>query len=185
LQSSLIPDYKGFMTKIDDARYSLAVAAKVWGLSTPTARLYMNEYLQLGLHDRPAPGQGATALLTARRVLQGAIGAELAPLFRTAALACRAALSFTDFSSPDEAPGYDRNPGELFEGAFTALVAYPEGRGVVVRVDEKTPFQQLFFPIGGASKELGRQHRGSFLFLDFTVKRVEQLLMMYDSGAPI
>lgn len=78
------------MIIMDEARYSLAVAAKVWGLPTPTARLYMNEYLSLGPHDRKAAGQGATALLTARRVLQGAIGAELAPSFRTAALACKA-----------------------------------------------------------------------------------------------
>jgi hypothetical protein len=181
----IIVRYKVPMMIMDEARYSLAVAAKVWDLPTPTARLYMNEYLALGPHDRKAAGQGATALLTARRVLQGAIGAELAPSFRTAALACKAALSFTDVSSPQEAPGYNREPGGLFEGASTALIAYPDGRGVVVRVDDKTPLQQIFFPIGGAGMALGRQPRGSFLLLDFTVKRVEQLLMMYESGAVI
>jgi hypothetical protein len=172
------------MIGMDEARYSLAVAAKVWGLRTPTARLYMNEYLALGQHDRKAAGQGATALLTARRVLQGAIGAELAPSFRTAALACKAAWWFTDMSSPQEAPGYERDPGGLFKGALTALIAYPNGRGVVVRVDG-TPLKQIFFPIGGAGAELGRQPRGSFLLLDPTVKHVEQQLAKYESGAVI
>jgi hypothetical protein len=173
--------YKVRMIIMDEARYSLAVAAKVWGLSTPTARLYMNEYLALGPHDRKAAGQGATALLTARRVLQGAIGAELAPSFRTAAPACKAAWSFTDVSSSQEATGHDREPGRLFEGASTALIAYPNGRGVVVRVDDKTPLQQIFYPAGGAGMELGTQPRGSFLLLDLTVKRVEQLLTMYEA----
>jgi hypothetical protein len=172
------------MILMDEARYSLAMAAKVWGLPTPTARLYMNEYLELGPHDRKAAGQGAAALLTARRVLQGAIGAELAPSFRTAALACKAAWSFTDVSSPQEAPGYDREPGELFEGALTALIAYPDGRGVVVRVDD-SPLRQIFFPIGGAGMNLGRQPRGAFLLLDLTVKRVEQQLAKYEGGAVI
>ncbi len=173
------------MKNIDEARYSLAVAAKVWGLTTPTARLYMNEYLQLGPHDRKASGQGATALLTARRILQGAIGAELAPQFRNAALACKAAWSFTDVSSPLEAPGHERRPGELFKGAMTALIAYPGGSGVVVRVDSKTPLQQIFFPTGENSITLGKQWKGSFLLLDFTVKRVWQTLKAYESGAVI
>lgn len=174
------------MIDLDTAKYPLAFASKVWGVTTPTGRLYQNEYLKFSEHDRKASGQGATALLTARRVLQGAIGAELAPSFRTAALACQAAYSFTDAAETDEAEGYTREPGRLFQGAMTALVAYPSGRGVVIRVDTKTPLDQLFFPVGGAGIELGRrQERGSFLLLDLVVKRVEQQLHAYNSGGVI
>jgi hypothetical protein len=164
----------------DEAKYPTGFAATVWGVPVPTARHYVNEYLWLTPNDRKAHVSGATTLLTGRRVLQGAIGAELAPSFRTAALSCEAAKYFTDFSNNLEAPGHSRNPGELFDGALTALAAYPNGEGVVIRVDGAR-LDQVFFPIG----PLGRQIRVVILLLNPIFKRVEIALDKFDHGEEV
>ena len=172
------------MRDLDEARYPTRFASKVWRVPNPTGKLYVNKYLNLTPADRKAHVSGATTLLTGRRVLQGAIGAEIATRFRTGAgPACQAATTFTDYPDPDESRKYpNRNPAELFPKQFTALIAYPSGRGIVVWVDED-PLSRIFFPHGGAGIELDRQQEGAWvLMLDLIVHRVTEELDKFDRG---
>ena len=179
----------------DEAKYPTAFAAKVWNVPVPTAKLYVKKYLWLTPNDRKAHTSGATTLLTGRRVLQGAIGAHLAHSFRTgAAKACEAAKAFTDFSYESDAPGFNRDPGELYAGSLTCLAVYPDGQTRVIRtegVENKkfnTKTKKTEVVIEKPTVEditFGSGQRGAcwLLPLDFIVKHVTIELDKFDSEA--
>ncbi|MHC2289170.1 hypothetical protein [Bradyrhizobium barranii] len=165
-----------------------SVGAEIANLKLFTAQSWIKKrwlLLKRREKDQPASGRGATALLSPRRVLQMAIAARLVELGVHPKAACNAAWYFSDRSNPLEAPGYERGPGELYGGdALTALCAYRDGTAAVVRVDRRTPLEQLFFPIGSASAAgSGRKEGAIVLLLDFIVKGVaEQFDRLVERG---
>ncbi|MGY8707001.1 hypothetical protein RAD16_14785 [Bradyrhizobium sp. 18BD] len=165
-----------------------SVGAEIANVNLFTAQSWVKKrWLLLNRRDkdRPASGRGATALLSARRVLQMAIAARLVELGMSPKAACNAAWTFSDRSNSLEAPGYERGPGELYgAGALTALCVYGDGTAAVVRVDRKTPLEQVFFPNGSASVAGSARKEGAIvLLLDFIVKGVaEQFAMLVERG---
>lgn len=165
-----------------------SVGAKIANVNLFTAQSWVKKrwlLLNRRKNDQPASGRGAAALLSARRVLQMAIAARLVELGMSPDAACKAALHFSDRSNPLDAPGYERGPGELYGGgALTALCTYRDGSAAVVRVDRKTPLEQVFFPIGTASVAgSGRKEGAIVLLLDFIVKGVaEQFARLVERG---
>jgi hypothetical protein len=158
---------------LDNPRYTVSQAAVVSGLTIPTGRSWI-PHLWLTEKDRKAAVAGATTLLTARRVLQMAIGAELAKRGVHPRLACHAALEFTDradsYGDPDIPP---RTPGELFDApdTWTDLIHYDDGSAVVLPfgpADER----DVLFPPGWVFKKVGRQDWAGRLRLNSIVKHV-------------
>lgn len=159
------------MLNLDHALFSIACASDASLLKVGTGRSWIQKgYLLLGAgsaKDWRAPTPGAATLLSARTVLQMALGAAFTRLGFHPQSGCRIATAFTVFSSDD------RTPGELYGGnAFTALSAYPGlDEGVVTCVDGKTPYQTIFFPPG-----FGRQSSAAVVFVDFIHKQVMERL---------
>lgn len=169
-------------------RYTITTASKVAGLNPGTARSWLqNDWLTLSRKDIPANSPGATTLLSYNRVLLMAVSAKLVEMGMHPELACKAARSFTDFSNPLEAPGYNRNPGELFEGRkiWTVLFAYVDGSSQVARVDSATPLQDIFFPTGAAGMTGSRKEAAYVVMLDFIVKHVKTELERFQKGSVI
>jgi hypothetical protein len=167
---------------LDTAKFSLTEAASVAGIKPATGQSWIKRgWLKLARgKDKPAKVAGATTLLSFRRVLQMTIAARLVAMGTHPQVACKAAHGFTDFSSNLEAPGHDRDPGELFAGASTALAVYSDGHSAVLRMDKKTSLENLFFPLGGPAS---RYEQATALFLDFIVKHVTVELEKFHSGA--
>ena len=116
-----------------EPKYPLSVSSFIAGQNHSTARSWFAKDLLYSKKDARAEGQGDMSLVTGLSVLAHAIAVKLAALNCPAEIACRAARSFTDIASPREAPGFERGPGQLFDGSFTYLAAYPSGPAFVVR----------------------------------------------------
>lgn len=134
----------------DDPRYKISDAAKVMGLKPATAASWVRLRWLYSPTDRLAAKPGATALLSARSVMAGAIAAELVQLGLHPREACSAARTFTDIADPHEARGFDRVPGEPFGApAFTALMVSATGDARVLRIDGEALAMSAFFPSSG------------------------------------
>jgi hypothetical protein len=173
----------------DEAKYPVSVAAKIAaGMNVGTAGSWLQKkWIRLNKSDKRAKVAGATTLLSRRRVLQLAIAWRLAKAGLHPKIACAAAHSFTDLANSGEAPGFDRDPGELFANAITSLVVYEDGSCAVVRIGEDkdkkpTAFQQLHFPAGGQTAQ-SRYDAATSIMLDRIVRDVKLALDEIDRRA--
>ena len=144
--------------------------------------------------DRPAPVPGATTLVSGRSVLAHSIAVPLADgLGMHAEMACRAARRFTDLSSENEAPGFMRNPGELFDKAFTYLAAYPNGDVRIIRGEgikkrernKETGKVEMVLKkpsLDDILTGIGHRDGAWLLCLDFIVRHVEIELRKHAQG---
>lgn len=171
------------MFDLNAPAYPIATASAVADMNLATARKWVqNEWVKFSKHDAPAEVAGATARLSPRRILQLAIAARLVDEGMHPQTACKAARGFTDLSNPLEAPGYTREPGELFGGkARTVLCCYPDGSSVVMRADSSTRFDQVFSPAGGQTPRARYSH-AHVLDLDGIVKHVVVSLKAASAG---
>lgn len=176
----------GYAVFNDEPLYPISVSTAIAGQALPTGRSWYQKRWLYAPSDRikPPNGRGGVTLVSSRSVLAHAIAAKLvAVLHVEPEMACRAARQFTDFSDPLEAPGFDRDPGALFEGSFTYFAVYPDGSARIIRtagvkvrrknkvtgrtetIVEKPTVEGLLFGIG--------QREGCWLLpLDFIVKHV-------------
>ncbi|MCK1455031.1 hypothetical protein IVB36_30225 [Bradyrhizobium sp. 35] len=171
------------MLDLNTPAYPIATASLIANMNMATARKWVqNEWVKFSKHDAPAEVAGATARLSPRRILQLAIAARLVDEGMHPKTACKAALQFTDFSNPLEAPGHARQPGELFGGkARTVLCCYPDGSSVVMRVDSSTRFDQVLTPAGGQTRQ-ARYGQAHVLELDGIVKHLDVSLKASSGG---
>src|SRR5262245_21900362 len=103
---------------LDTPNIPISQAAKVAKTELATTRWWFaKSVILLGQHDRPPAFPGDTQFLTARRVLQLAIGAALTPMM-TPRRAFDAARNFTD--------GFEHGePGRLHPDRPTLLITDP------------------------------------------------------------
>lgn len=160
------------MIDLDTPRYTFAESTMIAQQQPMTGRSwFIKKWLYSPDDPIKAGSQGKTSFVTGRTVLAHAIAAEAADLGAKPQMACSAARLFTDVADPLEAPGYMRDPGELFDGAFTYLAIYPDGDAKVLRV-AKGQLEDVLVARG--------QRKCLLLVLDFIVKRVEIELRKID-----
>lgn len=123
------------MIDLDQANIPVSEAAEIAQLGHRNARHWVTQGF-IGSKkkgDNLAGVIGATTYLTGRSVLQMAIAARLVDMGMSPSQACHAAADFTHISDPLDSPGHSRDPGELYEGSRTWLVAYQDGHTRIVR----------------------------------------------------
>jgi hypothetical protein len=140
-------------------KYPISYASDLAELKLATGRSWFNkEWLY---SDKKAAAPGGTALISGWSVLALAIAARLSRMGMHPKQACKAARVFVDLGEVDR-----RDPGELFSGPYTALVAYPDGDAEVLHANRSELLQKVFEPVQG------RREEAYVLMLDFIVPRV-------------
>jgi hypothetical protein len=174
-----------------EARYPISVSCEIAKHKLATGRSWYWKRWLYAPTNRPAAGPRGAMLASGQSVMAHGIAAAQAALGCPPALACRAARRFTDISDDLEAPGFKRNPSELFEGSFTYLAAYPDGEARIFRaegakkmvLDPETKKRKPIIEKPSLDDVLigiGRRYGCWLLPLDFIVKHVSIELDKYD-----
>jgi len=162
---------------LDAPAFSLSEVASAIDVDVGTLRIWVQRgHFKLRNSDLSARMEGVPHIVSLRRALQWGIAARLIKCGFRPAHAERAAYSFSDIADQDEAPGFSRDPGELFKSpAFTFLFGYPgEDRARVVRVDRNTKAESVLLAglLGGP-----RANEGMFVWVNDVDRQVRTRLL--------
>lgn len=170
------------MIDLDEPRFSLGQVAKALGISASTLRSWLRlKYFGLGQGDSERQAEGHAHAISLRTALWAGAVVEVTKHGVPAGRAAKIAAAFALHADVDQKTEQTvRGAGELYpgHGVYTLLVAYPgDDVGHVIRIDDKTPLQPIFF-----DQRTGRATSALIVWLNFVEKAIHMNLLQRGEG---